>query len=321
MWNANFLLLFIIFSVLSLQILIQWWKKVHEKSYNLVTLIFMWLFVGCASLYYGFVRMLFLWIIFSIYSTFYIYLATRPKLKSNTPRRVYKFLFQVHKFTHAVLYIGIISGIIHLLGVHLLIVNDPNWWIDHYLLSWFIPSPDVILFYGLYFGVMLRDLASILTSRMANTFESDEKRFYKSNSKYQEICNLCQGPMSSISEIERLEMQDDSRIELNVHKNRFSQDSLNEEENIPDVDEERTTLSCGHSLHEYCLRGWIILGKKDICPICKEKVDVSIFSSAPWQADSKFYINILEMTRYLVVWNPIIVFIVQVMIKVAHAAD
>ena len=31
-------------------------------------------------------------------------------------------------------------------------------------------------------------------------------------------------------------------------------------------------LSCGHTFHEFCIRGWCIVGKKQICPYCKEKV-------------------------------------------------
>jgi len=36
--------------------------------------------------------------------------------------------------------------------------------------------------------------------------------------------------------------------------------------------EQNFKLDCGHSFHEWCIRGWILLGKKDLCPVCKEKV-------------------------------------------------
>jgi len=37
---------------------------------------------------------------------------------------------------------------------------------------------------------------------------------------------------------------------------------------------ERTVeLSCGHSFHDFCIRGWTIVGKKDTCPYCSEKVN------------------------------------------------
>lgn len=33
-------------------------------------------------------------------------------------------------------------------------------------------------------------------------------------------------------------------------------------------------LPCNHVFHEYCIRGWCIIGKKQTCPYCKEKVDL-----------------------------------------------
>lgn len=33
-------------------------------------------------------------------------------------------------------------------------------------------------------------------------------------------------------------------------------------------------LPCKHVFHEYCIRGWCIIGKKQTCPYCKEKVDL-----------------------------------------------
>eukprot|EP01043_Picozoa_sp_COSAG02_P058744 COSAG02_NODE_7362_length_3047_cov_4.165875_2_plen_64_part_00 len=32
------------------------------------------------------------------------------------------------------------------------------------------------------------------------------------------------------------------------------------------------TLNCRHRYHEFCIRGWMIVGKKDTCPYCNEKV-------------------------------------------------
>lgn len=31
-------------------------------------------------------------------------------------------------------------------------------------------------------------------------------------------------------------------------------------------------LGCKHKYHEFCIKGWTIVGKKDTCPACKEKV-------------------------------------------------
>ena len=41
---------------------------------------------------------------------------------------------------------------------------------------------------------------------------------------------------------------------------------------LEDVGEKRKRLACGHSFHDFCIRGWCIIGKKQTCPYCKEKV-------------------------------------------------
>lgn len=50
----------------------------------------------------------------------------------------------------------------------------------------------------------------------------------------------------------------------------------NETDNETDslVVEANYRLPCNHVFHEYCIRGWCIIGKKQTCPYCKEKVDL-----------------------------------------------
>ena len=35
-------------------------------------------------------------------------------------------------------------------------------------------------------------------------------------------------------------------------------------------------LACEHIFHEHCIRGWALVGKKDTCPLCDEKVVVVV---------------------------------------------
>ena len=61
-------------------------------------------------------------------------------------------------------------------------------------------------------------------------------------------------------------------------------------------------LECKHCYHENCIRGWAMVGKKDTCPMCNEKVskirkfeylnsvvqvDMKAFSTTPWGLDGK----------------------------------
>lgn len=38
--------------------------------------------------------------------------------------------------------------------------------------------------------------------------------------------------------------------------------------------------------HEFCIRGWCIVGKKQMCPYCKEKVDLKRMFSNPYPLNS-----------------------------------
>lgn len=46
-------------------------------------------------------------------------------------------------------------------------------------------------------------------------------------------------------------------------------------------------LACKHSFHELCIRGWTIVGKKDVCPVCLEKVDMrDLYADKPWETQN-----------------------------------
>lgn len=66
-------------------------------------------------------------------------------------------------------------------------------------------------------------------------------------------------------------------------------------------------LTCKHTFHEFCIRGWTIVGKKQTCPCCFEIVDMrELMSSKPWESTNLAWIQLLELVRYLLVWNPVI---------------
>ena len=54
------------------------------------------------------------------------------------------------------------------------------------------------------------------------------------------------------------------------------------------------------------IRGWLIVGKKDMCPQCSEKVDLRRTFANPWETGSLAWAQILDLVRYLVVWQPIL---------------
>ncbi|KTF87996.1 hypothetical protein cypCar_00015773 [Cyprinus carpio] len=83
-----------------------------------------------------------------------------------------------------------------------------------------------------------------------------------------------------------------------------------------DVDEEGIIedtyqLSCNHTFHEFCIRGWCIVGKKQTCPYCNEKVDLKRMMNNPWERTHVLYGQLLDWLRYLVAWQPIIIGVVH----------
>lgn len=39
-------------------------------------------------------------------------------------------------------------------------------------------------------------------------------------------------------------------------------------------------------------------------------------ASQPWEADSPFYVQLLEMTRYFLAWNPLILIVMLLLIQI-----
>ncbi|GIY96163.1 RING finger protein 121 [Caerostris extrusa] len=127
------------------------------------------------------------------------------------------------------------------------------------------------IFYGLYYGVLGRDISGIITDLMAvkigyYTPTGIPNRLLEPN-----ICAVCGNII-------------------------LVQDNANA------IVEKTYNLSCGHTFHEFCIRGWCIVGKKQTCPYCKEKVDLKRI----WEKPHVFYGSLLDFIRYLVAWQPVI---------------
>ncbi|KAI8976516.1 hypothetical protein BDB01DRAFT_844472 [Pilobolus umbonatus] len=144
----------------------------------------------------------------------------------------------------------------------------------------FIQIGILFLSYGLYFGVLGRDFVEICSDRMAATIGYHSKDGLPSKYLSEGICAVCGHATGRAPET------------------MFSDDPVHE-------------LSCKHVFHEKCIRGWVLIGKKDTCPYCKEKVDLKALKTNPWDTQQQLYLNLLDGVRYLVVWQPIIFGAVQ----------
>lgn len=49
-----------------------------------------------------------------------------------------------------------------------------------------------------------------------------------------------------------------------------------------------------------------MIGKKNSCPSCREKVTIKKAFNSPWQTNNSLWISFLDAVRYLIVFNPLI---------------
>lgn len=75
-------------------------------------------------------------------------------------RLVYKWFYLIYKVSYALGIIGYIIVMTTFLGVNLIFKQAPHIWMDVALL---------FIYYGLYFGVLGRDVAEICSDKMACT--------------------------------------------------------------------------------------------------------------------------------------------------------
>nr|CDS27216.2 phosphatidylinositide phosphatase SAC2 [Hymenolepis microstoma] len=144
--------------------------------------------------------------------------------------------------------------------------------------SFAFPVGGLILFYGVYFGLIARDFAEVCTDKMAAHISYFSETGIPLRKIDPSVCALC------------------TKVMLNGQAER------------------RYKLNCTHVFHEFCLRGWCIVGKKDICPYCKEKVNLHRLIKNPWEKPHLLFGNLLDGIRYLVAWQPLIVMAVHTII-------
>lgn len=234
----------ILFSTLVVaQILLVKWKKHYYKSFQAVTLVGMWLIPLYFNIKLKFWRMLSAWVLFSVLTGFIVFKSTRKPLTPTTPRLVYKWFLLIHKATYALGIVGYMVVCLTMLGINLMFAIKPDTAMEFGV---------TVLFYGLYFGVLGRDFAEICADNIASKLGYSSKDGLPSRSLEINICAVC------------------------------GQELVLQQDDDDDGPEKNYKLSCGHLFHEFCIRGWCIVGKKQTCPYCKEKVDLKRMFHNPY---------------------------------------
>ncbi|XP_015306425.3 RING finger protein 175 isoform X4 [Macaca fascicularis] len=233
---------------------------------------------------------------------------------------VYKWFLLIYKLSYAFGVVGYLAIMFTMCGFNLFFKIKARDSMDFGIVS---------LFYGLYYGVMGRDFAEICSDYMASTIGFYSVSGLPTRSLSDNICAVCGQKII-------VELDEEGLIE-NTYQLSCNHVSLTEPPEKSDVphqvltpplDPEDGTISYHHepdiafsylqasltrcfSFHEFCIRGWCIVGKKQTCPYCKEKVDLKRMISNPWERTHFLYGQILDWLRYLVAWQPVVIGIVQ----------
>jgi len=253
------------------QVLLYFWRKKHPRSYQLVTLLGLWLIPPVLSYELSFWRFVVVWIIFSGVTGYLVYQSSRrPIVEKSTPRLVYGWFLVLHNLCVGMGTGGYVLVAMDVLGVGPVLLHPLG-----------VPKDlgFMLLFYGLYFGVLARDCAEMCADRMVNSMGHTSRGWTPSIN----VCALCGGELLDYEHV-----GGEAPIEKTVQ------------------------LNCKHLFHEFCIRGWTIVGKKDTCPYCHEKVNIKeVLGNPKWQRNSILWNQLCDGMRYLVVWNPVMLVGIQ----------
>ena len=93
------------------------------------------------------------------------------------------------------------------------------------------------------YSVLGRDFVEICTDRMASTIGYYSKDGFPRKHLTDDICAVCGQGTSNLA----------GTLTADPHQQAFKDDEVHQ-------------LACKHKFHEKCIRGWVLIGKKDICP-------------------------------------------------------
>ncbi|XP_022242231.1 RING finger protein 121-like isoform X2 [Limulus polyphemus] len=265
------MVLILITAVVVAQLILVEWKKRHYRSYQRVSLLGMWIIPVLVSLRNHWWRFIIIWAIFTILTCIVVSRGLQKPISGRTPRLVYKWFYLIYMISYGLGVLGYVVVMLTLLGVNLMFRAQPQTWLDCGLMC---------LFYGLYYGVLGRDIAEIITDKMAATVGYYTPTGIPVRQLEPNVCAVCGN---------KILVQNNSEA----------------------IVEKTYKLACEHIFHEFCIRGWCIVGKKQTCPYCKEKVDLKRMFCNPWEKPHVFYGNFLDFIRYLVAWQPLIIAGVQ----------
>ncbi|KAJ3107058.1 hypothetical protein HDU97_005027 [Phlyctochytrium planicorne] len=249
------------------QFLLLFWKKTHPKSFQLASLVGLWLVPPAIGFSAGNYRYILFWILFSAANGVVVRKALfETPMQSSTPKLVYRWYSYVYNASVAVGGFGYAVVVLTFFRVPFTFGVSEQTELNMF------KGGLVILFYGLYFGTLGRDFVDRISDRMAIRTGYFNRTGFPKKHLRPNVCAICGDSTDSGRT---------GGVKVKLQK-----------------------LACDHTYHEECIRK--IVRKKYCCPYCKEKVDLKAFSRHAWDTTQLLYLNLLDALRYLIVWNPIL---------------
>lgn len=303
--NQHLAMVLILITVMIIsQILLVFWKTRYQKSYIHASMIAMYLIPFGISAYRHWWRFVSIWLVISLIT---IVLVWRPLVMpnfsrsgSNIPRMLYKWFFMVYSVSSVIAVVGYTILLLTFFGINMLLNIGPQTALD---------IGFMMLFYGIYYGVLCRDFTDFLVDKLAASIgyynPSSELPSKQLNNNICAICGMEHGDKDNI-DMEGLEKSEPLLSDINYLDNYPDcpdRESLIEYSDNSAKKERIFMLTCGHKFHEFCIYGWCLVGKRQVCPFCREKVDLGrLFSALPFQKPHYLYGNLLDFIRYLFAW-------------------
>ncbi|KAJ2358277.1 hypothetical protein GGF43_000921 [Coemansia sp. RSA 2618] len=260
---------------------VQYWRQRHPGSYRLVSIGSICLIPPYFALANRYFRFASIWIVYAVANTYILYLATREPLYPRTPRRVYQWFAVTNKASYAVFVTGFVLFVLCFFNVAPGLTDTERM----------VEGSLTTMFYGLYFGLISRDLVTLCSDRMAATLGYSSSNGLPTKHLPHTVCCICgDGLAHNVSGADT----GGGLLRADASPKRSSP-----------VMEPTHSLGCGHEFHATCIRGWCVVGKKDTCPFCCEKVDLTLFKQNPWDRQELFYVTALEYMRFFVSWQPL----------------
>lgn len=287
------------------QILLVIWKTKFQKSYIHCSMIAMYIIPFGIAAYRHWWRFVSIWIVISLVTIVLVWrplvMPTFSRSGSAIPRLLYKWFFLVYSVSSVVAVTGYTILLLTFFGINILLNISPQTALDFGFM---------MLFYGIYYGVLCRDFTDFLVDRLAASIGYyNPTSALPSKSLRNNICAICGMEHGDRENIDMEGLSKSEPLLMSDPTNYIETDFQPDHETLIDYSENSNrkerlfVLTCGHKFHEYCIYGWCLVGKRQVCPFCREKVDLGrLFSALPFQKPHYLYGNLLDFIRYLFAW-------------------